>query len=339
MINPLYLLITILLTSQCSSLSTTDKDEDSDLQLVYTVDKEGLFLYDLKTGKANRVYSTQERFVEEELKFINDSIFIVAHQSNLREEEKERLVNSKYMQRADGDSTFITDNPPYKTCDKHVYVTKTFFEININTQSNFKSKTIGYEHIDHSILKIKTSTFDHTGQITSEHDTTIAYGGTSFSSSQIRFCDFQERYFSKSENVNGKQVFSSRGDLYMIEKSDTTMLLKFDGHFDPKFGSGYYNPTLSPDGKKVTYQYLAGFLKKGSALFEINIETKAEKKILDEKYFRPFYSPDGKKIAVARNQRETKSDAWINTIYVYDSKSGKSTKVGNGSEYFWRPMK
>ena len=337
MINPLYLLVTILLATQCSSVSTTEKDEHSDLQLLYTVDKEGLFLYDLKTGKTNTIYSTQEKFLDDEMEFLNDSIFIVVHQSKSREEEKERLVYSKYMQRADGDSTFITDNPPYKTVDTYVYVTKTFFKVNVNTYSNFKSKTIDYEHIDHRILKIKTSLFDAAGQIISVLDTTIECGGTSVSYSGIRFCDFQERYFSKSENVNGKQIFSSNGNLYITEKSDTTLLLKFDGHFEPKFGNGFYNPTLSPDGKKVTYQYLAGFLRKGSAMFEMNINTKNKKQILDETYFHPVYSPDGMKIAVAKKERQTNSETWTKTIYAYDFKTAEIKKVGNGSEYFWRP--
>lgn len=335
MTKTLYIL-TILLTTQCASVSTTTKDEKSDFQIVYTVDKDGLFLYDLKTGTEKRIYSTDQVFLDKKMRFLNDSVLLVGHQSKSREEEKERLVYSKYLYRADGDSTFITDDPPYKTFDKHVFLTETFFAINLNNGSNYKYKTIGYEHIDHTTLKIKTSHFDNEGNIKNEHDTTIFCSGTSTSYKGIKFCDF-ERYFSKSEVANGRQVFSRRGDLYFINQLDTTLLLKFDGHFDPKFGSGYYKPTISPDGKNVSYQYLAGFLKKGSAIYEMDIDTKERKELIGEGYFNPIYSPNGQKLLIAKNQRQSKENTWINTIYVLDIESGKTKEIGHGTEYLWRP--
>ena len=326
-------ILTILLTTQCASVSINTK---SDFQIVYTVDKDGLFLYDLKTGKEKKIYSTDQVFLDENMEFLSDSILIIGHQGKSREEEKERLVYSKYLYRADGDSTFITDNPPYKTFDKYSYLTETFFSINLNSCSNYKYKTIEYEHIEHTTLNIKTTLFDSKGQIASEQDTTILCSGTSSSSKGIKFCDF-ERYFAKSDLVKGKQIFSRRGDLFITNKIDTTLLLKFDGHFDPKFGSGYYSPTISPDGKRVSFQYLAGFLKSGSAIYEMDIETKKQNELIGESYFRPIYSPDGQKLLIAKNQRQARENTWINTIYVLDIETGKTRKIGNGSEYLWRP--
>lgn len=335
MTKTLYIL-TILLTTQCASVSTTSKDEISDFQVVYTVDKEGLFLYDLKTGTEKKIYSTDQVFLDKKMEFLNDSILLIGHQSKPREEEKERLVYSKYLYRADGDSTFITDNPPYKTFDKHVFLTETFFAINLNNGTNYKYKTIDYEHIEHTTLKIRTSYFDKKGKLKNEQDTTVFCSGTSSSYKGIKFCDF-EKYFSKSELVENRQVISRRGDLYLINQLDTTLLLKFDGHFDPKFGSGYYRPTISPDGKRVSYQYLAGFLKKGSAVYEMNIDTKQKRELIGEGYFNPVYSPDGQKLLIAKNQRQAKGNTWINTIYVLDIESRKTKKIGNGTEYLWKP--
>ena len=337
MIKLFYFLVFVLLSTQCAVVSETDKSAGSNLQLVYTIDREGAFLYDLKTGKERKIYTTDQRFLNKEMEFLNDSIFMVSHQSSRREEEKKRLVYSKYMYIGDGDSTFITNNPPYKTVDKHVYLTETYFAINVNTGSAIKYKTIDYEHIDHSVLKIKMTLFDHTGKITQVQDTTVVSGSESITYKGTNFQP-HERYFSVSEHINQRQVFSREGNLYLVEREDTSMLLKFHGTFDPKFGSGYYNPTLSPDGKNVTYQYLAGFLKKGSAIFEMNIETKKKQELLDANYFRPRYSPDGKKLALAENQRQSKGE-WINSIYIYDLQTGKIEKAANGSAYFWRPLK
>lgn len=335
MTKTLYIL-TILFTTQCASVSKTSKDKESDFQVVYTVDKDGLFIYDLRTGIEKKIYTTDLVFLDKKMEFLNDSILLIGHQSKSREEEKERLVYSKYLYRADGDSTFITDNPPYKTFDKHVFLTETFFAININNGSNYKCKTIDYEHIEHTTLKIKNTHFDNKGKIESEKDTTIFCNGTSGSYKGIKFCDF-ERYFSKSEFVENRQVISRRGDLYLINQLDTTLLLKFDGHFDPKFGSGYYRPTISPDGKRISYQYLAGFLKKGSAVYEMDIDTKQKRELIGEGYFNPIYSPNGQKLLIAKNQRQAKGNTWINTIYVLDIESGKTKKIGNGTEYIWRP--
>jgi hypothetical protein len=335
MTKVLYIL-TILLTTQCASVSTTSKEEKSDLQIVYTVDKDGLFLYDLKTGTEKKIYSTDQVFLDKKMELINDSILLVGHQNKSREEERERLVYSKYLYRADGDSTFITDNPPYKTFDKHVFLTEVFFAINLNNGSNRKYKTMDYEHIEHATLKIRTSDFDNKGNIVNEHDTTITCSGTSSSYKGLEFCDF-ERYFSKSEIVNDRQLFSRRGDLYLINQLDTTLLLKFDGHFDPKFGSGYYRPTISSDGRRISYQYLAGFLKKGSAIYAMDIDTKQKRELIGEDYFNPVYSPDGQKLLIAKNQRQAKKNTWINTIYVLDIETGKTKKIGNGTKYLWKP--
>lgn len=327
MIKPFYFLAFVFLSTQCTVVSETNKSIDSKLQLVYTVDREGLFLYDLKTGKERKIYTTDQKFMDKKMQFLNDSIFIVAHKSKRREEEKERLVYSKYMYRADGDSTFITNNPPYKTVDKYWYVTETYFAVNINTSIAFKYKTIDYEYLDYELLNIKTTRFDTTGQIVESMP--ITSEGTNF--------EERERYFSASEQINQRQIFSRQGNLYLVEREDTSMLLKFNGNFEPKFGSGYYNPALSPDGKKVTYQYLAGFLSEGSAMFEMSIQTKKKKELLDAEYFRPVYSPDGNKLAVAKNQRQAKGE-WINSIYIYDLRTGKIEKATDGNTYFWRPL-
>lgn len=321
--------------TKCASISKITKNERSNFQVIYSVDKEGLFIYDLKIGAKKKIYSTDQVFMDKKIELINDTILIVGHQSKSREEEVERLVYSKYLYREDGDSTFITDTPPYKTFDKHVFITETFFAINLKNSSNYKYKTIDYEHIGFRILKIKTSHFDNLGNVTSEHDTTLFCNGTSTSYKGIKFCDF-ERFFSKSEIVNEQQVFSRHGNLYIINQLDTSLLLKFDGHFDPKFGSGYYEPTISPDGKRISYQYLAGFLNKGSAIYEMDIDTKQKKELIGEGYFNPTYSPDGKKLLISRKHKRSKANTWINTIYILDIENGKTKKIGKGIEYLWR---
>ncbi len=284
--------------------------EKSDLQMVYTVDKEGLFLYDLNTGKKKKIYSTNQLFLERKMEFLSDDDLLVAHQNKISRPttDRERL-------------------------------TETFFLVNLDSGTNYKYKTVEYEYIERKNLKTKTTYFNHNGEIKSTQDTIVPCNSASYGYRNVEFMP-PERGFSKSENRNGVQVFSERGNLYLANKADTTLLLEFDGRFKPKFGGGFYNPTLSPDRKKIFYQYLAGLrlTKRGSAIYEMDLETK-EKKQFIKGYFKPRYSPDGKKLLLAKNSREHKKNTWISSIYVLDIESKRETKVGNGSYYLWRPLK
>lgn len=306
----------------------------SDLQFVYTVDKEGVYLYSLTNNESKEIYTTDRVFLNDYFKFLNDSTLQVGHQSEMRSEEKERKVYSKYFYRADGDSTFITDNPPYTTKDNYDYLTNSIYNINIKTAKSFLASIVDYEHYEHSTLKIKTRNFNQDGKLISEKDTSYVCGGISSSSKGVWFCNFT-RYYRESKTVLGKTIITERGDLILKDGNFKSVLLKFDGHFDPKFGSGYYNPTLTSDGNKTSFQYLAGFLNNGSCIYEMDIDTKSKKILIGEGYFNPLYSPDNKLLLLFADNRQSKGNTWINDIYILDIASKTKTKIGQGENYLW----
>jgi len=121
----------------------------SDLQFVYSIDKDGVYLYSMTDNKAKSIYLTDKVFLNDYCKLLNDSILQVGHQSNMRSETKQRKVYSKYLYRADGDSTFITDNPPYTTEDNYDYLTDSIYHINIKTSKSFLATIKDYEHYEH----------------------------------------------------------------------------------------------------------------------------------------------------------------------------------------------
>ncbi|WP_412985749.1 hypothetical protein [Pontimicrobium sp. IMCC45349] len=252
---------------------------ESDLTFAFSIDKDGVYVYSLSEKKAKHIYSTDKIFQNDYFKLINDSVIQVGHQSKKRSETKQRKVYSKYLYRTDGDSTFITNNPPYTVQDNYDYLTDSIYHINIKSNNSFLASIKDYEHYDHSTIKIKTQNFDHNGKLIFQKNTSFACGGTSSSSKGIRFCDFK-RFFSESKTVLGKKIVSERGDLIIYDGISSDTLLKFDGHFDPKFGSGYYNPTLSNDGKKTSFQYLAGFFNNGSCIYEMDIDTRNKTKLI-----------------------------------------------------------
>lgn len=306
----------------------------SDLQFVYSVDKDGVYLYSLADKTTKSVYKTDRVFLNDYFKILNDSTLQVGHQSKMRSEEKERKVYSKYLYRADGDSTFITDYPPYITKDNYDYLTDSIYNINIKTAKSYLASIVDYEHYEHSTLKIKTRNFNQGGKLISEKDTSFICSGTSSSSKGISFCNFS-RFYEESETILDKTVITERGDLILKQGNNKSTLLKFDGHFDPKFGSGYYNPTLTNDGKKTSFQYLAGFLSSGSCIYEMDIESKSKTKLIGEGYFNPIYSPDNKLLLLFSDNRQSKGNTWINDIYIFDIATKTKTKIGEGENYLW----
>jgi hypothetical protein len=304
--------------------------------VLFTVDKDGVYEYNCSTKSEQKIYTTDEVFISSSLLSINDSIIIVGHQSETTEEERPRLVNSKYFYRADGDSSFVTDTPPYTLYDKYKFTSETFYGINLSSKNSYKYKTIQYEHKDFDTLRIKTTSYNRNSDTIQFTESISNCNKTSHTSKGVDFCDSNGRYFSESKLVNGRKIISRRGDLILIENNKEETILKFDGHFDSKFGSGYYNPSISPDGQKVIYQYLTGFLKDGSAIFELDIKTKKVTKIIGSKYFNPKYSPDGKYILIGKSQRQGKLNTWIKDIYILNLTTGKKQKIGTGDKDIWK---
>ena len=277
---------------------------NSDLQFVYTIDKSGVYIYSLKDNKTHEIYKTDKIFLNNYLKQVNDSTLQVGHQS-----EKQNKYNYK----------FLTDS---------------VYSINLNSKKSFLAKIIDYKHYDNSTLEIVTRNYNEYGKLVSEKDTSFVCYVTSSSSKGIEFCNFK-RYYGESETVLSKTIITEYGDLILKEGNTKNVILKFDGHFDPKFGSGYYSPTLTSDGKKTSFQFLAGFLKSGSCIYEMDIESKSKTKLIGEGYFNPIYSTDNKLLLLFSNNRQSKGDTWINDIYIFDIATKTKKKIGQGENYLW----
>ncbi len=332
----------VLVTFILSTILRCTTKSKSDLQFVYSVDKEGVYLYSLSDRTTKLLYPTDRVFINSYFSFLNDSILQVGHQSVMRSGKKERKVYSKYLYRAEGDSVFVTDSPPFIVSENYDYVSDSIYYLNIKTGRMYISGIKDFIDYEHKRLEIKTKEFDRNGNIISEHDTSFAEGGTIGSSKGICFSHttkhFGERYYAESNNVDGKTIVTERGDLILKEGNSTKILLKFDGVFDPKFGSGYYNPTLSNDGKKTSFQYLAGFLCSNGCVYEMDIKTKSKEKLVGDGFFYPLYSPDNKLLLLFANQRQSKGGTWIKDIYIFDVNTKNKEKVGQGENYLWVPI-
>jgi len=122
---------------------------------------------------------------------------------------------------------------------------KTYYSLVLKTGDNWISKKVLYEASESDTLKITTQVFAQNGKLISSKDSLTKYQGLSSTYKGITYNDNKPRFFSQS-TVGDKSVYSLRGNIYLTYQADTTLLVKFDGHFDSKFGSGYFQPKLDP---------------------------------------------------------------------------------------------
>lgn len=324
--------------TQCTLASKRIMREDPNNQVIYIVDREGVFIYDLNTKKTKKIYTTDQYFLKKKMAFLPDDYLVIGHQNVPYTKEWEECIADNLNEETD--TADNSPDPAMQVIDAPLFVTDTFYAIHMDNGEYYKYKTIDYEYIkQQKILKSKTILFDKSGNILNEDDS-IQYDIRMYKSSDTFVFSPSitggRRGEGRSNIVNGMQAFSNRGSFYLKNENDTVLFLPFDYPFNLKQMNGYYNPEISSDGKKVVVQYMEQFLSRGSVIMEIDLETKEPKKLIGYSYFKPKYSPDGQKIAMAKGHKVTKKKTWVNTLYILDMQTGKKTKIGKGIEYIWR---
>jgi len=136
--------------------------------------------------------------------------------------------------------------------------------------------------------------------------------------------------------VGQKSVYSSRGNIYLTDQIDTTLLVKFDGHFDPKFGSGYFQPRLEPKAKYALVTYLPGFMSFSEAsLKKVDIKTNDISPFSKGVYLDLTFSKDGNFFLFKRNKRKGENDTWLSDIYIFNLTAKKEFKIGEADLAQW----
>lgn len=275
-------------------------------------DKDGIYQFDPITGKEKIIYKATDKqiFLEEPYYRLNDTLTFGIK----------------------GDLTY-TDTSNYSIGEKYF---KDYVSVDINSGENWLSRKILYEVSDYNQLKIKTQIFDKQKNIISQKDSSTTFKGTSTTYKGVVFNEFKPRFYSES-TIDDKKVFSSRGCIYLTVRNDTTKIVDYQGNFDAKFGSGYFQPQLDPTGQFVVYRYLPGFLnfKKKSTLERIDLNTKKITRIKTGDFCKPTFSKDGKFILFRRNEKQGKNDVWYSEIYILELETNKVWKIGEADIAYW----
>jgi hypothetical protein len=88
----------------------------------------------------------------------------------------------------------------------------------------------------------------------------------------------------------------------------------------------------------VVFDYAAGFLGSGSAIFEIDIKSMKRRVLLGRKYSKPLYSPNGEKLLLTKYVVDRKSNSIVSKVCVYDFRKKKVTDIGFGEFFLWKPQ-
>jgi len=245
--------LTILILTVATLLSCSNGLTSRPKQSIYLFkDKDGLYVYNPTTYKETIIYKASD-----------NQVFL---------DEPYRLSNDTLTFGFKGELVFAETSPSESGGERY---SKEYFSVDLKTGKNWLYRKILYEVIGHTTLNIKTLMVDSNGKTTVLSDTSMAYQGSYTTSKGPTYNDFKPRFFSK-HSLGDKTVFSLRGKIYYTDKSDTTLLVDYKGNFDPKFGSGYFQPQLDPKGQYAIFGYLPGFLnfKENASLQKVNIQTK-----------------------------------------------------------------
>jgi hypothetical protein len=276
-------------------------------------DKDGLYRYDFKNQKETLVLKAGKGqiFLEEPCKFLRDTLIIgikggFSRNKNIVNDEKEIYYND-------------------------------YCDVDLRTGEHWISKKIFYEtRMQGETLKMTTQFFARNGKLSTVKDSLMKFESGESSYKGAVFNTAGPRFFSKS-TVGDKTVYSLRGNIYLAEKGDTTLLVKFEGHFDPKFGSGYLSPKVDPTGSYALFVYAPGafhFFERES-LQRIDLKTKKVTTVLYGAFTGMTFSNDGNFLLFRRNEREGPNDTWQSDIFILDLHNLKEHKIGNAYSAQW----
>lgn len=306
----LTILLLIVATLKSCAVGPTSRPKQS---IYLFKDKDGLYLYDSESDKEKFTFKATDYqvFLDEPLKTSGDTLTFGI---------KGELVFAETSPTESGGERYFND----------------YYSVNLKTGKNWLSGRISYDVIGHSTLKIKTLSYDTNGKESVLSDTSMIYKGSSSSSKGVVYNDFKPRFFSK-HSIGNKSVFSLRGNIYYTEESDTTLLVEYKGNFDPKFGSGYFQPQLDPTGTYVIFRYLPGFMnvKEKASLQKVDIKSMKTEIIRTDEFNDPTFSKNGEFILFSRGQKDGKSNTWISKIYMLDIATLKERKIGKAYSAQW----
>lgn len=287
------------------SCTTTEKvvheiaNEDN-CRVLYAVNNDGIYLYSYSNNETKKICDMAKEFLPRSLHYVNDSLILIGE--NVNSEEEPTLM---------------------------------FYNINIKFGSYKKYKKVDIKKNQDETASLTTIFYSKTGNIINQKDTVLICNNLNSKYRGFRYCNV-DKYINQPKLITTREVFSKRGSIYIIENGIEKNILEHTGNYSRRISSGYFGPTLSSDGEKVAYRYIAGLMNPNSGIYEANIETGNQNLLTDDPgYFNPEYSPNDEFVLLGKNKRQAENKNWIEDFYVLKIKSAYALMIGEGDNYIW----
>ncbi len=301
----------IILIYVVTSISAYGIDDNLNQSILLFKDKDGVYLYDHQTQREKLIFKAKKRiFLDEPYYLVNDTLTFGFKGEIILTEIGENSRRRNYY--------------------------KEYYSIDLTSGNYWISKKTLYE-IENSILKVKTFKLTPDGEAVLVNETTSVYKRGSSSYKGFTFNNLKPRFYSE-HCVGSKTVFSLCGSIYLVDKSDTTLLVDFKGKFDPKFGSGYYQPQIDPKGEFVVFRYLPGIinLEEEPSLQKIDLITKRIEIVKNGRFVKPMFSENGNYLLYKRDERKGKKHTWISSINLLNLRTLEEKQIGKAYSAGWK---
>lgn len=317
----------VLLATSCQTSRNMFNSLD-ETKIAFSREDEGVYIYEINKDEISKIIDLKRVFLNNSIRFLNDSVLIIGYRGELKDVAiNEETGDTLICPCSSSDSLILKGIVRSDKYAHHEKYYEYYISINLNTKKYHPYKTVEYSYINRKTLRVDTTIFDFDGLELTKKDTSFSCNSASYSYNRVEYCN-TERYFSKSNIVNDRYIYSRQGDLILSDNGNDTIILKFNGHFDPKFGSGYFQPYLSKNGDKMLYRKLSGFQLFGDKgkLFEMDLKTKEPTLLLDKSCYKPQYSKNGGFILYSSG----------GNIYVMNIENRKEVKIGKGKYFCWK---
>jgi hypothetical protein len=298
------------LTSKETSIN--EKSINESQKILLFKDHDGLYEYDLIARKEKLLFKIADSlyFLENSCRLNGDTLFFGTcgeiHYSECKENYTER--NESY--------------------------TQYYYTSLISTkETRLSSKTAFI--VDNRNLTIQSFNYSSAGKPTLVNSKKEPIKSRSGGGGRVRYNQYTPRFYT-SNTLDKQTVYSYRGSIYLVQNSDTSLLVENKDGFEPKFGRGNFDPQIHPNQKYVLYNYLPGaFTFKDSELRLINMETKKVHTVKSGSFNNPSFSTDGKFILFDRYQKEAFENHSRYEIFILDLSNYKETSIGEANQAYW----
>lgn len=300
-----YLLsVVILLSFSCKTgLPTQNNTESEKARVLYAKNNEGLFVYDYSINKSKKVADLKDVFIPNTIQQINDSVAIIAVEG---EDIDDLSYNMKY------------------------------YEVNLKSGENSKYKVVSYSKEDNT-LNVKTDYYSNTGNITNSISKKLKCTKLNIRFKKLKCCNVGE-YIATQENTQKIFAFVKAGSLYLNNNDSIMLIDEYTNNYSRRSKSGYSNPYLSSDNKKVVCEYKEGqgvYAKKDIVMFDTETMMK-NILISEENYFKPQLSNNYNLLLVGKNKRKDEVDnEWKEDVFLYDITKRYAIDVAVSNNYVW----